>query len=313
MADCHALFTDFDSRIKLSLSKRRSLARSRDALRAKIKKDFKNRRDIVVPKYHGQGSYMMYTIITPADEDYDVDDGIYFLVDEEPSQTIGTLHRWVCEAVEDHTDQSPVDKNTCVRVEFKAGYHVDLPVYYKTPEGVPRLGHKRDGWVKSDPKEFMDWFGEQADSEGQLKRIVRYLKAWKDHLFGPMPSGLVLSILAAHEVRHDKRDDIAMRDTLTAIHDKLSWNFTCYRPTTPNHEDLLADYSDTNRDYFMERLESFVESASQAVEHPGKTSACAKWQRHFGPRFECPSEDDELEEAESAAAPAFIRSDARSA
>jgi len=313
MANCHGLFTDFDDRVKLSSSKRQSLATSRDALRDKIRKDFKNRRDIVLPKYHGQGSYMMYTIITPADEDYDVDDGVYFLVDEEPIQTIETLHRWVCEAVEDHTDQSPVDKNTCVRVLFKAGYHVDLPIYYKTPKGKPRLGHKRDGWVESDPKEFMEWFDEQADARGQLKRIVRYLKAWKDYLANSMPSGLVLSILAARNIRYNGRDDVAMRDTLIAIHEKLDRNFSCYRPTTPSGEDLLADYSDTSRDYFMERLKSFIASAGQAIEHPGMASACAKWQRHLGPRFDCSSEEDNLEGAESAEAPAFIRGDARSA
>ena len=130
MANCHDLFEDFDDRIKLSMTKRRSLACSRNALRGKIKDDFRERRDIKTPSFHGQGSYMMHTIIAPADEDYDVDDGVYFLVDEEPSQTISTLHRWVCEAVEDHTDQEPIDKDTCVRVLFKAGYHVDLPIYY---------------------------------------------------------------------------------------------------------------------------------------------------------------------------------------
>jgi hypothetical protein len=312
MANCHGLFSAFDERIKLTTAKRSSLARSRDALRTKIREDFKERRDIAIPKFHGQGSYMMYTIITPADEDYDVDDGIYFLVDEEPSETIATLHRWICEAVEDHTDQRPIDKNTCVRVCFKAGYHVDLPIYYKTPSEAPRLGHKRDGWVKSDPKEFMDWFNKAADEDGQIKRVVRYFKAWKDYLAGSMPSGLVLSILAAQNIRYHERDDIAMRDTLLAIRDSLSHSFTCYRPTTPSHEDLLADHSDTSREYFMERLDSFTNSANQALNHPGKASACAKWQRHLGPRFACPSED-ELDEAEAASSPAFIRSDARSA
>ena len=33
------------------------------------------------------------------------------------------------DAVEDRTKLSPIDKDTCIRVCYSAGYHIDLPIY----------------------------------------------------------------------------------------------------------------------------------------------------------------------------------------
>jgi hypothetical protein len=126
------------------------------------------------------------------------------------------------EAAENHTEQQPKDKDPCVRVHFKDGYHVDLVIYYKKEFEHPHLAHKRDGWIVSDPKEFMDWFNRQADPDGQLKRIVRYFKAWRDHLRGDMPSGLILTILATTNITFDDRDDIAFLETMKRIHNSLN-------------------------------------------------------------------------------------------
>lgn len=180
MADCDNLFELFDEELKLSDTKKGSLRTSRDSLRKKVAKKFKEKGYDVKP--HEQGSFAMGTIITPLDGDFDIDDGTYMLVDEEPKETIATLHRWVKEAAKDHTGKDPIDKNPCVRVLFADGYHVDLVIYYKSENGDSFLAHKRDGWVVSNPPKFMKWFTEQTDEKGQLKRLVRYFKAWGDNL-----------------------------------------------------------------------------------------------------------------------------------
>lgn len=311
MADCHDLLTKYDDKIKLDEGKKKSLRTSRDALRARIKKRVYEAQK-TTPKFHGQGSFMTHTIITPSDEDYDIDDGVYFLVEEPPTHKPATFHRWIVDAVEGHTEAKPVDKDTCVRVIFKAGYHVDLPIYYKVGDDHPRLAHKRDGWIESDPKEFMEWVRTRVDSDGQLKRIVRYLKGWKDNLGGWSPSGLVFTILACNHVVHHDRDDVALRDTLKVIRDELKTNFSCLRPTTPVGEDLLAGCADSNRTYFLDRLDSFIASADEAIAHQERRAACLKWRKHLGPRLECPSAES-LDKAETFSSPAFIKGDARSA
>lgn len=311
MANCDNLFKEFNERIKLSSSKKESLRVSRDSLREKIRTKFEDK-DYAV-RFCWQGSFAMNTIITPKDNDYDIDDGIYILTDSEPEENIATLHRWIVEAAEDHTSQSPTDKNPCVRVHFADGHHVDLVLYHmKDSDEHPRLAHKRDGWIVSDPREFTDWFNAQCDEKGQLKRIIRYYKAWADHLRGNMPSGLELTILATNNKALSDRDDVAFLDTMNSIQDSLQISFQCYRPTTPR-EDLSADYSETRKDYFLARLSSFVQSGEQALEEANQKDACPKWKRHFGPRFPCDLAEDRLDDAAVYESPAFIRSDARSA
>jgi cyclic GMP-AMP synthase DncV-like protein len=311
MANCDNLFREFDSRIKLNASQKQSLRTSRDSLRKKVKEKFKE--EGYELKFHRQGSFAMNTIIEPKDKNYDIDDGSYILGDDKPKEPIETLHQWIVDSAKEHTDRDPIDKDRCVRVIFADGYHVDLVLYYKKGSDHPEIADKGKGWTASDPKEFMEWFNDHVDEDKQLKRIVRYFKAWGDELRGEMPSGLIFTILAANNILFDKRDDVAFLNTMEAIHKRLTLSFTCYRPTTPTNEDLFAGYSETRRKYFMDRLASFIKSGKQALEAENQKDACPKWQRHFGERFPCDLAEDKLENAKSFDAPAFIKADSRSA
>lgn len=310
MADCDNLFKDYNNTIKLDESKKKSLRKSRNALREKIRKKFEDKGYVV--KFHWQGSFAMNTIISPKDDDYDVDDGTYILQNEEPDVTIETIHRWICEAAEDHTSIAPQDKNPCVRIFFTEGYHVDLVSYYKPDNDSPRLAHKRDGWIVSDPKAILDWFNQKTDNNGQLKRLVRYYKTWKDELSGTMPSGIILTILAAKNYVSDDRDDISFLETTKAIKSTLDLNFACWRPTVP-YEDLFEGYSDTNKDYFIERLSSLVQSGEEAMLLDNQKDACKKWAKHLGSRFNCSLAEDDYAKSATHNFPAFIQSDGRSA
>jgi hypothetical protein len=312
MADCDNLFTEFDKRIQLSTSQKDSLRTSRDSLRKKIKAKFKEQGYDL--KFHWQGSFAMNTIIGPKDNDYDIDDGSYILGDNRPKESIKTLHQWIVDAAKEHTDQDPKDTDPCVRVFFKEKYHVDLVLYYKKDDWAhPELADKGKGWTESDPKEFMEWFNARVDAKRQLKRVVRYFKAWADELRGDMPTGLIFTILATNNIKLNNRDDVAFLDTMEAIHSTLDNSFCCFRPTTPSDEDLLAGYSETRKKYLMGRLDSFIRSGKQALEAKNQKDACPKWQKHFGDRFPCDLAEDKLEDAKSFDAPAFLKSDARSA
>ena len=243
----------------------------------------------------------MNTIINPIDGNYDIDDGVYFLFDEEPTQAVTTFHKWIYDAVNGYTNTPPSDKNTCIRVFFQAGHHIDLPIYYKVGDNSPMLGHKSKGWVSSDPKEFMDWFKSKTDQSGQLRRIIRYFKAWKDNKKGELPSGLILTILVVNHIKYNSRDDIALRDTLVEIKNSLDSNFCCYRPTTPTDEDLFKDFSQTRKDYFLDRLSSFVQSANEAIVSDDHQKASKKWESHLGNRFPVSLAEDKSDDLLSAA------------
>lgn len=318
MADCSEILKSFNNSITLSSSKRDSLKRSRRDLRKKIRKFFKdNKKDEIQPKFKEQGSFATDVIINPIPRKvevdgeektvyyYDIDDGIYFIGDEDPDdrKSVQTYHNWIISAVDGHTDTPPKDKNACVRVIYADGHNIDLPIYYKQND-IPELAHKVKGWIDSDPKAFTEWFNSQAEASPQLRRIVRYFKAWADYRKycrsdKAMPSGLVLTILAAnHFYKHD-RDDIALKETIINIESELRKEFKCERPTVPKGENLLSEYN--CQDYFMDGLRKFIDNAKKAVEEKNQKKACGYWQNSLGDRVPCNLAKDNDEDRSASA------------
>ena len=80
------------------------------------------------------------------------------------------------------------DNDPCIRVVYSKDYHVDLPVYImytdiygKTQVRYGRKDYKE--WINRDPKFFKDWFYKSISNDNeQLRRLVKYLKAWKDNI-----------------------------------------------------------------------------------------------------------------------------------
>ena len=326
MANLHDTFMEFDDIIYLSPQKKSELRTSRNSIRDDITKYFNEKRDKHTVKYKGQGSFSTNTCVLPISGEYDVDDGVYIFGKEEDRPTPQTAHNWIYEAVKDRTNQDTIDKNTCVRVQYARNYHVDLPIYYKTTdtkdeyffdsEDIPELAHKGKGWIESDPYAFRKWFINEARGKDQLKRIIRYLKAWTDNKsYLNLPSGMVFTILAVEHFTSMDRDDEALLKTLEniqeAIDDVKFWpaSYSCYRPTVDTTENLMDKYaSETRKKNFLEALDNFIISGKQALELKSKKDACAKWQRHLGSRFPCANivEDDE-QLAKSFVVPDVIR------
>lgn len=331
MADNHEQFIEFNNTITLDNSKKEELRENREALRKKIIKYFEdNLSDKTKPEFREQGSYKMFTIVNPIpkeeeDEEgnlkkmypYDLDDGVVFVDKEENREKISTYHNWIYNAVKDHTTKGAERKNTCIRVLYADGHHIDLPIYFevKDSNSNPELAHKSEGWVESNPKEFYEWFNDEAQKDYQLRRIVRYLKAWRDKqndsYSTKMPSGLVLTILATNHFSSDERDDVAFRDTLQAIKDELDKEHKCERPTAKKGEDLLTKYSET---HFKDRLQKLIDSGTKAIDDDNPKEACKKWQKHLGDRFSCSNvEDTSKSKAKSYSAPAVVNVNAGSA
>ncbi|MDM1537662.1 CBASS cGAMP synthase [Myroides odoratimimus] len=337
MANLHDTFTEFDGIIKLNSTKKSSLRTSRNSIRDDIRKYFNEKRDKHSVSFKGQGSFMMNTTIKPITNEFDLDDGVYIFGKEEDRPTPQTAHNWILDAVKDRTSSENLDKNTCVRVVYKSDYHVDLPIYYKVKKSndeislddeVPELAHLSKGWIQSDPYAFKKWFDDQAKGKAQLKRIVRYLKAWSDKKQNDnsslrFPSGMVFTILASNNFVEDERDDNSLLETLKAIQKEIDdTRFTyayyeCYRPTVDKNENLLDKYAaETTKNNFLNALDSFIKSGEQAIELESKKDACAKWQKHLGNRFPCSSikeEEDSKSSARVFSSPDQLKFDNKSA
>jgi len=310
MAILHKEYNNFNSEVKLTPARKESLKTSKKSIRKRIQKWFSdNKPDELQPKFAGQGSFEMNTTVNPipvVDNDgnrllkYDLDYGVYFIEKkgENNKRSIQTWHDWVFDAVDDHTNKDSIDKNTCVRVIFVDGHHIDLPIYYKKDE-VIELAHKSKDWIVSDPKEFYEWFNDKKTS--QLERIVRYLKAWKNYrelnnTNLKLPSGFEMTILATNNYVADDNDDVAFRETVRKINTELNKpnGFKCLRPTTPKNEDVFGGYSDTRKNNFLSTLKSLLDDCDKAKDTKNFKKASEYLRNNqFGTRFPLGEDKDE--------------------
>lgn len=322
MANTHRLFQHFNGEIKLTDEKRTLLMTVRDSLRKRMKRNYGlipvNERTNLELNFQTQGSFIMDTIIRPLNDDFDLDDGVYFQggLSEHQRPKPQVFHNWVIRAIDkDNEYENVKDKPSCVRVQYKQGFHIDIPIYYADNFDCPDLAETNHGWILSNPVEFIAWFEEKTKSgfqkafiyeslkyaepyskwltdirkaDCQLRRLVRYMKAWGDLHRNEMPCGIIMTILVANNFAVDERDDVAFRDTLISIRQYLQSNgCSCPRPTSPVGEDLFASTSQKDKQYFLNALNSLIESANKAISAADEKEACKEWEKHFGHRFPC--------------------------
>jgi hypothetical protein len=297
MANCNDLFQDFHTEISIGKSKKERMMTSKNGLRSRIRKWFKDNHSDYEPKFYIQGSYKMKTGIRTKDDICDLDDGIYFF--REPDVTATTLQTWVWNAVKGYTSTTPEHRKKCIRSVFASDYEIDHPVYYKVDGQNYRLAVKNTGFEDSDSKEMVDWFNRKKDNDGKLIRQVKYLKAWCDNKRNKMPSGLAMTILASNakaRIVLNDRDDITLKDIIKEIKKALDLKFECKVPATPN-DDLFADYDEPRRKNFLTALSNFIDDAEKALKEENQLSASKLWRKHLGDRF--PEGEDKKEETKS--------------
>jgi len=279
----HSIFQQFNSNLQVTASKQKRMTTARLAIRDRIRNHFKEHHSEYTPSFYIQGSAKTSTMIRTKDNECDIDDGVWFL--EQPKEKGTTLQRRVKQAVDGHTDFSAEHRKHCVRVRYAGEFHIDIPVLYKT-HGMrhPKVAVKNEDWRDDDPKEFIEWLNKQKDKDGQLKRVLRYMKAWADHKAKKMPSGLIITVLSTTHFKSYAKDDVSLYHTLKNIKDCLRRNgIRCYLPTTPKDE-LFAKYSHEQKENFYAALCEFVKDAEQAI-YTSPQKAHSIWKKQLGNHF----------------------------
>jgi len=319
MANCHDLFSAFHDAIALSPSDRERLRKARDALRTRITAAFREAGRTPVPEFRQQGSYAMGTIVRPIEGEFDLDDGVYLQhldnTDDRNWPTPETVHGWVVDAVKGHTKDKPIDKRTCIRVTYAGDYHVDLPIYAVLSGELRHAEKGQRGWHASDPEALTKWFVDAVGTHGeQLRRMVRYFKAWADYSSrrGKLPGGLVFTVLVNESFSAHERDDVCFGRLATALYAQMLVSPQVLNPCDPS-EDLCDQYDEAQHCHFVESLRCLSDASAEALSAKSKMDACCKWREEFGERW---TDCDTLAREDSAkytTAPAILRDDARSA
>ncbi|CAK0781778.1 Nucleotidyltransferase [Gammaproteobacteria bacterium] len=308
MSDAQIQFQAFHNAILLDPESNDLLREKRDTLLRELKEKI----DPKAPSYSEfhQGSYALSTGVKPISADPDMDIGIVFNCLPEDYHDPVKLKCYIKNALKRHNRSVRV-RNPCVTVEYmKNGspeLHIDMAVYCTNSADVTQLARGRDTdpanieyryWEASEAKKLNDKIinAFSGTNRDQWRRVVRYLKRWRDIKIGHknIPS-IALTVEAMdrfhavyNEVDGKPRDLIAMRDLLDRILGCwVTSRLQIWLPVQP-YCDLLENVIDNQMVDFKKRLTKLHDTLNDADKEADTHEACKLLQAQFGDDFPVP-------------------------
>lgn len=309
MKNCSKKIQKFhDEKVKLDSATEKDLKDKRETNRKRVKdniKDVKNK-----PRFHGQGSMSMKTTIQCPLQGLDLDDGVYFKkADLEGPRggdmTPNEIKEKIRDAVTvDQFDKKPEILKNCVRVFYKDGYHIDLPVYRELDDGTFELAST--DWKRSDPKEVTRWFRRGVKSKSpegteQVREVVRLLKKFCKKQ-DANPSGFIVSALVVEECYKPdaERIDKALHGTMKAIYDRFQASGREVKHPVVAGEMLTKGPDDQKMKNFEERLKRSLDDMEELFDDDcSQKRAYEIWGKVLGDKefFKWDAENDFDEDA----------------
>ncbi|EOD6839713.1 cyclic GMP-AMP synthase DncV-like nucleotidyltransferase [Salmonella enterica subsp. enterica serovar Newport] len=292
-----------------------------DSITADIKKRFKEDGYPVVEDFI-QGSLATNTGIREKGQDFDIDRAIVIEADLAPENPI-TPKLAVLEVLEARGFKNAKIKKPCVTADYKADdLHVDIPIYRKYENGQYELavGKKHSDennreWSRSAPHELIDWVN-NYDKNGiygskkhdQYRRVVRYLKRWRNVTFGEDVRRKIYSIGIAVMVKESLTSSIndegfpndlsALRSTINNILNYSNY-FTLvdvdkYKvkvalPVSP-FRDIFYSSSIATGTQLRNKFSSLLKTLNKVADEEDESKQCVLLRSVFGDDFpECTS------------------------
>jgi hypothetical protein len=261
-----------------------------------------------------QGSYKYGTLIKAVQpgEAYDVDVGLYFEWgnDQNATPTPKQLRDWVqaelleyAQTCEELKIVEAPPKERCSRATFTRQFHIDTPVYHLNSDSdIRRLACFSDNWEHSDPKKLYKWFKDAVSGEDrdQLRRLVRYLKAWSAVSFDDAPhsrpSSIFLTVVATEAYQElwlerllGLDDDDALLAIIKKMHNRFFDDSKVKNPVDMN-ENLNRMSSDA-WDGFLPRLTALLDIAERASDAEDEATSALIWSEAFSFLMPLPEAD----------------------
>ncbi|MDF2479030.1 MAG: nucleotidyltransferase [Bacillus sp. (in: firmicutes)] len=336
MADIQKQFEKFHDEIKLKrFIENKTLREKRDIIINKIKNGVKSHfeeqdEDVPELEFIDQGSYSVDLGIIPENNNYDIDEGIIFHLYKEDYPDGVQFKKLIRDIMKNHTHTPPKIKNPCVTITYSLDdepiYHVDLPVYIKTKQnssvflarGKEFSEKKNKYWELADPQGLKTYISSPIaaltdDDKKQFKRIVRYMKKWKDICFfddsTSRPPSVGISVFAdqlfAPSKKHDYLEDKdkycdldALKSFTYNLKDKFvpKWNYEREKylyvislnlPVAPC-TDIFCKMTDIQMNAFYEKLNDFDEALAKAQSLTDPHDACKDLPKFLGDKFPVP-------------------------
>ncbi|PCC74261.1 hypothetical protein SAMN02745121_04364 [Nannocystis exedens] len=260
--------------------------------------------------HFNQGSYELRTGVKPVNGDYDIDVGLRFNTTRSEWPDPVALKQRVVDALSGYKVEL---RRPCVTVYYQRRneplYHVDLNVYVPAEtEGMLHLAVGKVGdaaplkeWRFTDPLALGAALDTTfaADDREQCRRVIRYLKRWKDSNFpaqgNAAPKGIGLTAAALQWFTPAReRDGVANRvhhDDLKAL-SGLVWAMLAHatprlvvKLPVPPHDDLFRRMSEQEMSIFVAKLGELDEGLRRALADADEGSASRTLREFFGEDF----------------------------
>ncbi|OOV87853.1 nucleotidyltransferase domain-containing protein [Oceanospirillum linum] len=278
-----------------------------------------------------QGSFSVNTAINSLEGDYDIDRALVIDADSAPEDPVKPKDV-ALDVLKKRSFKNPKVKKPCVTADYLSiNLHIDYTIYTRDSSGnyklaVGKLGSLAENkeWSPSDPKGLIDWineasgYGESSVSKRkQFKRLVRYMKRWRDVNFNEQSRkklfsiGLTIMIKEQYQPGYcsDVKDDLTaleqvVRNMLNAgyIRQLYSYDQALYRlsvnlPKSPHRDvfqhkvgTLSEPGSDTNiGTLFRNKLTSLLSKLEEASSETDEIKQCGILNKVFGDDFKIPN------------------------
>ena len=324
MVNLQTQFLKFHNTIKIDFDDNQPLRDKKDLIINNLKSGLKKHIPINTPTFTPfiQGSYGLATGVEPLpEEDYDIDVGIIFNFSKNDYTPVAIKY-WVCAALS-RGPRTVEIKKPCVRVQYHLNnekrFHIDLAIYSRDKDNFGiETNHIAKGlidspkdkkiWEPSEPgklKELLKSKCTDSSDREQFRRIIRYLKRWKDYNFSSTgterPTGIALTAccyqLFEAEKYYDYNSYLPQYNDLRALLNVVSGiirmflnNQIVKLPVQP-HNNLFEKMTDIQMELMKTKLLILESTLAEALEEPFIKNtfsifyACKSLRKVFGNDF----------------------------
>ncbi|HBA3612172.1 TPA: nucleotidyltransferase [Escherichia coli] len=267
-----------------------------------------------------QGSLATSTGIREKGQDYDIDRAIVIEAKLAPENPI-TPKLAVLEVLDKRGFKNAKIKKPCVTADYKVDdLHIDIPIYRKYDNGQYELAvgkrysdENTREWARAAPRELIDWVNNYDANEAygsnkhdQYRRIVRYLKRWRNFTFGDDVRRKIYSIGIAVMVKESffsSINDEGFPDDLSALRKTINYilNYQNYftlvedgkyrikvtLPVSP-YRDIFHGSSIVTGTQFRNKLSALLKILDKVADEDQESKQCELLRSVFGEDFpEC--------------------------
>ncbi|HGE6073969.1 TPA: cyclic GMP-AMP synthase DncV-like nucleotidyltransferase [Vibrio cholerae] len=287
-----------------------------------LRDEFKNAGYPIIETFI-QGSFSTHTGIKHPVADFDIDRAVVIDADNAPNDPV-EVKKLVLKVLEKRGFKNARIKKPCVTADYiNLNLHIDIVIYRKRGQqyelAVGKLNSNVENreWSPAEPKKLIEHINDSSQYIGsadlknrQVKRLVRYVKRWRDEKFGQNVGKKVFSIGLTLMLKDKFRPSISydgkvndlqsLRDTISAILNAnyfQSVDYSKYKvnvqlPVQPYRNVFENSSIDTGTQLYN-KLNAMLTKLDQALNEDSLSKQCEILQELFGDDFEVPEKEQD--------------------